>query len=863
MSKRRKRRSVAENEAQIAPSNGNVRVLLPATGPPDELFMALATIHERLAPSSEVTFLVTNRQLLIRRTLESMSARHVVSPVPFLGLLRTIRELRREEFDFTVVPLTGQKWHKRLKVAGLLLGSHSGWLLNENGDYCRLSWIALWRHVRWRFLQAVSGHGRLFVSALRLLQRSGWRAFFERAKLRWQASGRRLTVPRRLSGILAWRRSRVRLDDISDPAVSIIIPAHNQWSFTLRCLHSIARCSEGVPYEVVLVDNASTDRTPRFQERVENLVVVRLASNEGFVGACNAGARLAKAPNLLFLNNDVEVTKGWLLPLLDAFDKYPSCGAVGAKLVYPNGRLQEAGGIVWQDGSAWNYGRSDDPSRPGYCYVREIDYCSGAALMVRREVFSEVGGFDEAYSPGYWEDTDLCFAVRKAGKTVLFQPASVVRHYEGATSGRSESHGMKRFQVVNAATFRQKWERELASQCPLDPRLRFVARDRNRNPTVLVFDHYVPTPDRDAGSSFMYWLLYSLRDRGYRVIFWPDNLFCTPVYASRLQQIGVEVLYGPLSIVDYLAAYGKYIDYAIAYRAQIALKYLPHTRDLVKAQAYIAVDLEHVREHRRLRTEGSDHSQIEAALWKRESKIVRLSDCVGAHSPVEREILRSELGARDVVELPLPVPRSELGPASFEERANLLFVGSTHPPNVDGIRHFIFRVLPRIQERLPGIELWIAGDVCRHLRNVEAVKGIRLLGYVESLQELLNGARVFVAPLRYGAGIKGKILNAMNAGIPVVTTPVGAEGIGLEDGTSALIAEGDAEFADRVVEVYSKPVLWDRVRRMARQRIEESLSIDHFERSVDELMRHLRHPPSDRDHEPKVVDLPRMKRAVR
>jgi len=255
------------------------------------------------------------------------------------------------------------------------------------------------------------------------------------------------------------------LPEVTQPDVSIVIPVHNNWMLTAACLQSLADESGGrYSFEVIVIDDASGDDTAEQLAGIENLAVLRNDENLGFVGSCNRAAAKAQGDYLVFLNNDTRVTEGWLDALIDTLIDEPRAGLVGARLVYPGGRLQESGGIIFSDGSGWNYGRDDPADDPAYGFLREADYCSGACIALRRNLFEQLGGFDDRYAPAYYEDTDLAFRVREAGLKVLVQPGATVIHHEGATSGMDTSSGMKRYQLINQDTFVERWSAELQQQ---------------------------------------------------------------------------------------------------------------------------------------------------------------------------------------------------------------------------------------------------------------------------------------------------------------------------------------------------------------------------------------------------------------
>jgi GT2 family glycosyltransferase len=384
--------------------------------------------------------------------------------------------------------------------------------------------------------------------------------------------------------------------------VSIIIPVFNQFEYTDACLASLQAVQEQPPFEVIVVDDCSTDSTSEVIAQIPGVVYLRNDSNSGFIASCNTGAKKARGKYLVFLNNDTLVKPGWLTALLDTFKEERRAGIIGSKLLYPDGRLQEAGGIIWQDASGWNYGKFDDPGKPEYNYLRDVDYCSAAALMVPKALFESVGGFDSRYAPGYYEDTDLAFKVRQAGYRVLYQPLSEVIHHEGATGGTDISTGAKKHQEINRSTFAEVWSDELAKR-PANGDVTFLHRPRSPSgKNILVIDHHLPMPDRDSGSLRMFQILKILHGLGHRVTFLPDNLADMPPYTRELQKRGIQVVHHPhvKKVRDYLISHGLMFDVVVLSRCDFARKHIVDVR-LHASQSRIifdTVDLHYLREQR-------------------------------------------------------------------------------------------------------------------------------------------------------------------------------------------------------------------------------------------------------------------------
>lgn len=619
------------------------------------------------------------------------------------------------------------------------------------------------------------------------------------------------------------------------PLISIVIPAYNQVAYTYACIRSIIAetDNEQTPYEVILADDVSTDATAQIAEYIEGLVISRNSSNMGFLKNCNQAAAKARGRYILFLNNDTKVHKDWLSSLTELMEADESIGMAGSKLVYPDGRLQEAGGIIWSDASGWNYGRLDDPDKPEYNYVKDVDYISGAAIMIRTELWKEIGGFDEYFAPAYCEDSDLAFEVRRHGRRVVYQPKSVVTHFEGISNGTDvQGTGLKRYQVVNQEKFKTKWADELKKQSVNngnpDP---FTARDRTQHkPCVAIIDHYVPTWDKDAGSKTTYQYIRMFLKKGFNVKFIGDNFLHEEPYTSILQQLGVEVLYGEEyrdNIYEYLRKNSRNIGYCYLNRPHIAVKYIDFLKSNTDIKCiFYGHDLHYLRILREYELTGEIRKKRESDYWRSvEFSVMEQSDMV--YYPSENEIteihkFHPEISAKAITAYVWDEFKAgNTGAEDFGRKEGLLFVGGfKHPPNADAVKWFAGKIMPLIREKLPDIHFYVAGSGADEevMSLNDSSKGVDILGFVsdERLEELYRTARLTVVPLRYGAGVKGKVVEAIYNNSVIVTTSVGAEGIPdaenvmqvVDDDPEALIKapeQFEQAFADAVVKLYSDP----------------------------------------------------------
>jgi GT2 family glycosyltransferase/glycosyltransferase involved in cell wall biosynthesis len=618
---------------------------------------------------------------------------------------------------------------------------------------------------------------------------------------------------------------------VSDrPVVSVIIPVCHRLNDPIACLDSIATHPPAVPIEVIVIDGRLGNEVDSSLAERGDIRYLRIAHDLGVVIAANRGAALARGDLVFFLSQDSRVLDGWLDASMAIASRIPETGLVGSQLLFPNGRVKEAGRIVGDDGWARRYGLQDDSRAPELGFVRDADAFSCAALLIRRVLLDDVGGFDPGYTCLDVAATDVSFAAQARGYRVIYQPGSQVVQSTESLADPEASGGAKACEDPDCRRFSAKWRAMLSVHARSDGPSERLEADRRPRARMLIIDACTPMPDRDSGSIDLFNYLHVLVSLDYRVTFMPADLLYAGPYTRDLQNLGVECLYSPFasSVENVIRARGDEFDVVMLMRLAQGSRYLKRVRVMCPRAKVIfnTVDLHYLREERRASTQtGIPRSSAARRMKQQELEVVRRADTTIVISPIERELLAKEVPAARLHVVPLLREIPGRGPG-YKGRCGILFIGGfRHPPNADAILWFCAQIWPIVRRRLPEIELSIVGSYPS--AEVLGLKGngVEVLGYVEDIEPLFARVRLTIAPLRYGAGLKGKVVTSLSYGVPCVVTPTAAEGLELENGQGIRVATEPDTFAAAIVQLYEAEDEWDRCSLAGLRAVTERFSV--------------------------------------
>lgn len=623
-------------------------------------------------------------------------------------------------------------------------------------------------------------------------------------------------------GVLA----SIRFPEVADPLVSIVIAARGDAMRVLACLRSIHTQMPIVPCEVLLCVHGPVDRE---MLRLRDIAGLRFLTD----GARAGGDAPCRGCYLHLLDGATEVTAGWLDRMVDLFSRETDCGLVGSMLVGSDGRLQHAGGIVSQDAVPHDVGRSLSPVMSEFQYVRDVDYCSCDSVLIPAALFDALQDGGACRASDGWADIELAFRVRAHGRRVLYQPESVVvRHEDPPASANA---------VSRRPEFLRRWTRVLADEHAAAGVQMLCARDRPvRRAMILVVDHRLPQPDRDAGSRSMWCILQALLRMDLVVKFWPQNEAYDPDYARCLQQAGIEVIAGNkarTSFPEWLQVHRRRLKYVLLSRPGVASEFLDRVRQGSEAKIlFYGHDIHHARLMGEHEVTRADTARREAAAFRRlEHALWRQADVVYYPSADEtRQVLATVPGARAHT-LPLYSFDELPDVGGPEGRSGILFVaGFGHAPNVDAAKWLVETILPLLRRAAAGeVPLWLVGSSPLDEVKALAGPGVTVTGYVpeDRLLAFYRTARVTVVPLRFGAGMKGKVLEALQHGVPLVTTPVGAQGLEALDSVAAVSSDENI-LAERIGHLLRDDEGWRQASRRQRDYMAGRFSPQAMEKAL-------------------------------
>ncbi|MBV9538564.1 MAG: glycosyltransferase [Acidisphaera sp.] len=603
------------------------------------------------------------------------------------------------------------------------------------------------------------------------------------------------------------------------PVATVLIGGDAVPSAIYRCIAALHAAGTDAVADVVVVDDGGHGgEAALLPTVVRNLRYYRVPHGRALLAGYGEAIRDARGAVVVCMSAHVRPEPGCIIALARTFDDEPEAVVVGAQIARVDGTAEYVGDALSPDLRRHFEGRDEPADRPEWGYMRSVETVDSRLFAIRSGV-----GWAENYRTLDAAAIELCLAARARGGAVLYQPAArAVLSTDAAAQDAAD--------VEDLEALRMRWQVTL-------PGPRDVGH-------ALVVDTTLPTPDRDAGSVLVVAVMQILRRLGWRVTFCPaDGSFDNAEAAAALERRGIGLARPPRygSITAFLSAYGDQIGLLLACRHMHAAMLMERARELLPRArvVFMPIDLHYLREGREAALAGRAAPPL---TREAELDLVRQADATLVHSDYEQKLL-SEHTDPERVHLLRWVAHPVLDPAPFERRRGLCFVGGfQHAPNVDAVLWFVSEVMPLLREANPALTLHVIGaDPPATVQDL-ASDNVVVHGWVEHLAEFLGATRLTVAPLRFGAGFKGKIATSMERGVPVVATALALEGTGLRDGDGVTLADTPQNMARAILQLHDEPGVWAGQSARALERCAALYAPEHARDAVSMLLSELNLP---------------------
>lgn len=572
----------------------------------------------------------------------------------------------------------------------------------------------------------------------------------------------------------------------TQPLVSIVVPVHNNWWATYACLRSIQSGMNKTPFEVIVVDDYSSDITVEALRNLRGLTIVRNKSNLGYLRSTNLGASKASKTSqyILTLNNDTIPGINWIDELYAVCEADSNVAIAGSCLIYPDGTLQEAGSQIFKDGSGWNLGRGEKFPSAMHSNLREVDYCSAASILIRKDFWEKNGGFDIRFAPAYYEDTDLAFSARALGYKVVCVPTSIVIHHEGLSHGTSTTSGLKSYQEINRGKFLAKWGTVLEHHWE-NRGIPRIEHARDSLGIIVLIDQQLPSPRRDSGSIRTVRLIKHLSDLGFHVILGALDISTSESDLVPLRKMGVEIHHSIDELFDSLNSRLPRLHAIWMVRPNVIEEVQPRLT-ILDPRTIVIGDLLDLQPHK------SQKLKLDA----QSIRIAKSVDKCVLVSKLEADFMKDN-GFTNVEFVWHDFKFQEIN-REWHASSGAVFVGGfRHKPNLEGLTWFIEEVLPIIRKKDPNFRVSIVGSGCTaEFEKFMMDRGLEYLGRLDDLSLTYKTSKMAIVPLLSGAGMKGKLAESFAFGLPAVSTSIGVEGFQFDNySTPVLIKDTPEDFA--------------------------------------------------------------------